>query len=418
MIISRAACRADRLLPGPGPLRRLAYGTLISAVGNGAWFTSWALFFTRSVGLTPTQVGVGMTVAAVLGVIFTPAFGWLGDRVGARGIFTAQLVAQGITGLAYFAVHDVALFLIVTTFSQIASSGTGGPRNALVLGLSDPTQKLEVLSLLRAISHVGWALGAAVGGVIIGLNTRPAYLALIALNAGTYLVYAGLTISVPAVRNQVRAANRPGLRVVKDWPYMSLAGMTGTLALCWAMLSSGLPLWIALHTHAPRALSAIVVVISSVGIAAFQVRVSRGITAPPRAATGALASGIALALSCLLLALTAGLGGWPATLIILTAAGLHLTGELLFVAASWGLSVPLMPPEAPSEYQGAFATGESLALMIALALMTTLIADWGQPGWIVLGLIFLAPAIAITPTTRWALRTRPPSTINQHRLTA
>ncbi|MGI8507080.1 MAG: MFS transporter [Solirubrobacteraceae bacterium] len=368
------------------------------------------MFFTRSVGLSPAQVGVGMTVAAVLGVIFTPAFGWLGDRAGAREIFTAQLVAQGLTGLAYFVVHDMAVFLIVATLSQIASSGTGGPRNALVLGLSDPGQKLEVLSLLRAVSHVGWALGAVVGGVIISLNTRPAYLALIALNAGTYLVYAGLAISVPSISTPAPATKQTGLRVVKDWPYMSLAGMTGMLALCWAMLSSGLPLWIALHTHAPRALAAVVVVISSLGIAAFQVRVSRGITAPHRAARGALGSGIALALACLLLALTAGLGGWPATLIILTAAGLHLAGELLFVASSWGLSVPLMPPDAPSEYQGAFATGESLALMIAPALMTILIADWGQPGWIVLALIFVAPAIAITPTTRWALRTRPPLT--------
>ena len=36
---------------------------------------------------------------------------------------------------------------------------------------------------------------------------------------------------------------------------MSLAGLMGVLALCWTMLSSGLPLWVTLHTHAPRAIS-------------------------------------------------------------------------------------------------------------------------------------------------------------------
>jgi hypothetical protein len=45
--------------------------------------------------------------------------------------------------------------------------------------------------------------------------------------------------------------------------------------------------------------------------------------------------------------------------------------------------------------------------MIAPALMTTLVANWGQPGWLVLAVIFLAPAIAITPAAKWALRTRP-----------
>jgi hypothetical protein len=93
--------------------------------------------------------------------------------------------------------------------------------------------------------------------------------------------------------------------------------------------------------------------------------------------------------------------------LMVAAAGLHLTGELLFVASSWGLSVPLMPPDAPGEYQGVFATGEAVALMAAPALMTTLIAGWGQPGWIALALIFLVPAVAAVPVTQWALRTRP-----------
>jgi len=181
----------------------------------------------------------------------------------------------------------------------------------------------------------------------------------------------------------------------------------GVLALCWAMLSSGLPLWVTLHTHAPRAISAVVVLISSVGIAAFQVRVSRGITEPRAAATGTLLSGCALAASCLLFALTAGGDGVVVVAVMVAAAGLHLAGELLFVASSWGLSVPLMPPDAPGEYQGVFATGEAVALMAAPALMTTLIAGWGQPGWLVLAAIFLFPGAAAIPVTRWALRTRP-----------
>lgn len=408
-MLAGARASAAGALPPPGPLRRMALGTLTSAVGNGAWFTSWALFLTRSVGLSAAQVGLGMTVAAALGVVAAPVIGWFGDRAGPRETFAAQLALQGLASLAYLVVHSFAVFLLVAGLAQVASGGTGGPRNALVLGLSDQRAPLEILGLLRAISHIGWAIGAVIGGAIITLNSRPAYAALIALNAGTYLVYGALVLSLPRMATAVQSQDRPGVRVVRDWPYMSLAGLMGTLALCWAMLSSGLPLWIALHTHAPRAISAVVVLISSLGIAAFQVRVSRGITEPRRAARGAFGSGIALALACLLLASTAGLGGWASIVIVLVAAGLHLSGELLFVASSWGLSVPLMPADAPSEYQGAFATGEAVALMVAPALMTTLVADWGQPGWLVLAAIFLIPAVAVAPATGWALRTREPA---------
>jgi hypothetical protein len=50
--------------------------------------------------------------------------------------------------------------------------------------------------------------------------------------------------------------------------------------------------------------------------------------------------------------------------------------------------------------------GEALALMISPAVMTVLVADWGQAGWLVLAAIFLIPAAAVTPATGWALRTR------------
>lgn len=390
-----------------GPLSRLAAGTLISAIGNGAWYTSWAIFLTRWIGLSPAAVGLGMTVAGACGVAAATPLGWVADRVGAREMFAGLLALQGLSSGAYVLVHGTPSFLIVSCLAQVAGSGTGGPRNALVLGLCGRDDRLEALGRLRAISHIGWALGAIAGGAVISIATQPAYLALLALNAGTYLVYAALVVTVPRVSVPVKAKERGGLRVVRDAPYMSLAGLMGVLALCWAMLSSGLPLWVTLHTHAPRSISAVVVLISSVGIAAFQVRVSRGITAPRAAATGTLLSGCALAASCLLFALTAGGSGVSVIVLMVAAAGLHLTGELLFVASSWGLSVPLMPPDAPGEYQGVFATGEAVALMAAPALMTTLIAGWGQPGWIALAMIFLAPALAAVPVTQWALRIRP-----------
>jgi hypothetical protein len=105
---------------------------------------------------------------------------------------------------------------------------------------------------------------------------------------------------------------------------------------------------------------------------------------------------------------TAGWGGWTAVTVLIAAGIVHTAGELVFVAASWGLSVPLMPANAPGEYQGVFATGEATALMFAPALMTTLVAGWGQPGWLVLAAIFLVPAVATIPATQWALRSTQP----------
>jgi hypothetical protein len=389
------------------PLRRIAAGTLLSAVGNGAWYTSWALFLTRSVGLSTAQVGLGMTVAGGVGLLSATPLGWLADRVGAREVYVVLLAVQGAAALGYLAVGGAAAFVLVACVAE-AARASGGARNALVLGLCEREEdRLAALGGLRSISHFGWAAGAVAGAVIIGVDSRPAYVALLVLNAASYFAYALLVLTVPRV---AVTPERRGLRVVRDGPYLTLAGLMGVLALCWAMMSSGLPLWVALHTDAPRSISAVIVVLNSLAIALLQVRVSRAMVAPAVAARGALVSGALLAGSCVLFALTAG-GAGPGVIAVLVAAGaVHTAGELVFVAASWGLSVPLMPPDAPGEYQGVFATGEATALMIAPALMTTLVAGWGQPGWLVLAAVFAVPALAVIPATRWALRGSDPLT--------
>ena len=188
-----------------GSLARLGAGTFVSAVGNGAWYTSWALFLTRSVGLSPAQVGLGMTVAGVVGLLSATPIGWLADRLGAREVFATLLIVQGAAALTYLAVDGFAAFVGTACVAEAARSGNGA-RNALVLGLTPREQdRLAALGSLRSISHFGWAIGAVAGAVIIGVDSRPAYVALLLLNAASYLVYAGLAMSVPRVAAAPRA---------------------------------------------------------------------------------------------------------------------------------------------------------------------------------------------------------------------
>jgi hypothetical protein len=305
--------------------------------------------------------------------------------------------------VGYLAVHGFAAFLAAACTTTAMSQGSGGVRGALVLGLAE--DKMRAMASLRVANHVGVALGAVLAGAVIAVGTRGAYAALVLLDAATFVGYAGLVASVPRVPPVPRRSG-PALTVLRDRPYVALAAMTGVLSLCWGMLSSGVPLWIVRHTHASVSLGAAIVMINSVFIAAFQMRVARGIETPLEAARGAFAAGALLAASCVLFALTAGLGGAGATALFLAAGVVHVAGELLFVAAQWGLSIPLMPPGAAGQYQGMFATGEAAAQMVAPILMTTLVAGWGQPGWLVLGAVFIAATAPAAPATRWALRTR------------
>lgn len=52
-----------RILPPPGAPRRLAAAQLSNSVGDGAYYVCSALHFTRVVGLSPAQIGPGLTIA-------------------------------------------------------------------------------------------------------------------------------------------------------------------------------------------------------------------------------------------------------------------------------------------------------------------------------------------------------------------
>jgi hypothetical protein len=174
------------------------------------------------------------------------------------------------------------------------------------------------------------------------------------------------------------------------------------------MVSTALPLWVAGHTDAPRATSGVIVVISSIGIAALQVRATRAAGTPAAAARAALLSGAALAASCVLFALASGPAAHAAALLLLAGGIAHVAGELLFVAASWGLSVPLMPDGRAGQYQGVFATGEAAALTVAPLLMTAVVVGWGQAGWLALAGLFVLATLPAPAITRRALRARAP----------
>src|SRR5690242_20059151 len=150
-------------LPPAGPLRRIGLGTFASGIGNGAWFTTWAIFLTREVGLSPAQVGLGMTATGAVAIFAATPIGRLADRLGPRTVFAALLVAQALAAGGFLAVQGLAGLLAVSGLASLAGDGSGGARNALVVGLARPGEDRTALGALRAVSHVGWGVGAGLG---------------------------------------------------------------------------------------------------------------------------------------------------------------------------------------------------------------------------------------------------------------
>lgn len=210
---------------------------------------------------------------------------------------------------AFTVVRSAVLFLLVAVVNTVADRASSGVKTTYVAGLVPPATRVGELARQRVASHVGYTLGAAAGAIALSIDTTAAFSTLIAINAFTSLIYAGLLAQGPAVAAQPRISSTRSRSIICDHALLAVVTSTGALSLCWGLVSTGLPLWLVRDTRLPVALAAAVIIINSLGIALLQVSASRGCDTARPASIRAVWSGGALALACLLLASTRGAAG-------------------------------------------------------------------------------------------------------------
>ncbi|WIM94518.1 MFS transporter [Actinoplanes oblitus] len=375
----------------------------INGFGDGLWFSIWAIFFTHVQHIPAGQMGLAVGLGGAVGLLAAVPMGVLADRHGSREVLGVVIVLRGLAMAAYvFVTGFWSLLLVTICFHAVRSSGAG-IRVALIYGLMPEEQRLRVLAQSRVVQHIAYAVGAAGGAIVLAVDREWIYLAAVLINAATFLVTAYFTVRVPRVP-AVPADRRHGsTQAVRDFPYVSIMLATAVLAFCWSMLSSGLPLWITTHTTAGAWVAAVAVALSSILIAAFQVRVTRGVTGIPRAVGAARFAGLLLAASCAVFALAA-LPSNPvlATVVILLGVCANVVGELYYVASRWALSLGLMMRDAEGQYQGVQASTEAIAVAVGPAVVTGLVTGMAGVGWLVLGAILV---VAVAPLRVLAART-------------
>uniref|UniRef100_A0AAU2K2B5 MFS transporter n=1 Tax=Streptomyces sp. NBC_00049 TaxID=2903617 RepID=A0AAU2K2B5_9ACTN len=393
-----------RILPPPGAPRRLAAAQLSNSVGDGAYYVCSALYFTRVIGLPPTLIGLGLAVAWAVGSVAGVPLGALADRLGPRGTSAVFAAATAASVSAFLFVRSFWAFLFAVVVYATAQCGLAAARQALLAGLIPPEQRTGVLAHLQSVLNGGLALGAALGGLALAADTERAYLAALALDAVSFLVCAAVLLRLPAVApGPGRAAGEPRLAVLRDRPYALVTLLNAVLLLRMPLLSLAIPLWIVERTQAPGWLVSALFVLNTAAVMLFQVRTARPVTDLDTARRAVRVSGLVMAASCAVFALSAlPEAAWAAAALLVTGAVLQVDAEMRQSAGSWQIGFSLAPADRMGQYQGFFGTGVPVARTAGPLLLTWLLLGWGIPGWLVLGAVLLAASYGMGPAVRRA----------------
>lgn len=384
----------------------MAASTLINTFGNGLFFTIEVIFLTRSVGLTPHQVGFGFTIAAAIALPISIPAGHLADRLRIRNWVAGSQIIQGLAAASFIFIHSYALFLFLTILVEVIGTGTQTLRMTLITRLSGPgEERVRFRAYLRAVTNLGIGAGAAFAGIALAVDTRTAYATLVVLNGITFILAALIFLKLPdspvvVSQDSELATKGPRLVALRDRRYVTATVLNGIYSMHFVIQGIGIPLWIVNYTNAPRWTVSVVLLINTIACVLFSVRASKGTGDVVRAARIYFRAGLFVAAGCVVYSFAQGANPVLATTLLIGGMLLHVTGELLGSGAGWGLGFGMARDEYQGQYQGVWQLGWGAGNVIGPALITFLVVDWQRSGWFVMAALFAFTTYLFIPLVR------------------
>lgn len=392
--------------------RAFLLAVFIDAAGRGIFLTGSVLFYTQVIGLTSTQVGTGLSIAALCGLVCVVPISRLADRVGAPRMLIALQLWRAAGFLAYPLVDDFSGFLIAACFIGMAENAATPLLQSIAGSIAEDDTPVGTMAAVSVVRNTAYSLATLAATLFITLADASAYIGFVLVNAVAFLITAVLLLRVRGELPRGVAVRQRGASVGalpwRDLRFVSLALLNGILFLHVAILGVALPLWIVTQTSAPKPVVGVVLLINTVLAVALQVRFSRGGDDLAHAGRLQRRAGVALAVFCVLAAVSAGLGPVATTAVLLLAAVALTFGELWQSAGGWGVSFGLSPVDRRNFYLGLYNLGAGGFAVIGPGLLTVAVVGPGPVGWLVLGAVLLVTGVVTSMLTQRSARSREP----------
>ncbi|MBB5829930.1 MFS transporter [Micromonospora carbonacea] len=390
------------LVPPAGVVRVVSLSNLAKTAAHGIIMSVSVLYFTTSIGISATRVGLALTIGAAVGMLVAVPAGHAADIFGPRNATVLAMLALGLVTCGYAFATSFWWLTAVACLVLAGESATDASRGALVAGVVPPEERVRAWSYFRAVANLGVTLGAVIGGIGLYFDSQAGYRALLLL-AGALFAVAGLAyLRVPVVPPTRNTEAQPSLVVLRDRPYAAFVVLNALLVMNGPLLTVALPIWIAQRTEAPTAIYPVILVINTICVVLLQVRVSRGAERLDGGAWAWQRAGLVLAACCVLFALAGGLPVWAAVAALLAGALVHVLGEMLHSSGAWSLAYGLAPEGSHGQYQGLFGMSTQLGSTITPFAATVLIIGFGWSGWLVFGAVMCAAGLLAPVVVRAA----------------
>ncbi|MFE3449439.1 MFS transporter [Nonomuraea sp. NPDC059194] len=382
--------------------RPFLVGMFVDALGSGLYMPLTLLFIHQVTGLPLTTVGLGMTVAALVGLAANPAAGILIDRFDARRVLMGTYVVRALGFAAYPIVDGFGPLIGVAAAIAVGDRAYYPASGSYISDLAEGPARDRLYTLMATARNVAFGLGGLLSAGAVALADSAGFVLIALVNAVSFVVATGcLILSGRQAPTSPPVRHSGGYRqVLADRPFLRLVAAEQAYTLIHLILPVAMPIYAVTVLGASPVLLGILYTSNTVLAAAGQLPVRRWQRHARRTHAMAL-SGTVMMAACAAFAAAPLLPHGSARIAALVAATLILTlGELLHTTPSWALAAGTAPPTLRGRYLAIYQQTWAIAAVFAPAGFSALLSVEPTMLWLILAFLVALAALTVLRLSR------------------
>ncbi|MDE9364423.1 MFS transporter [Luteipulveratus sp. YIM 133132] len=332
--------------------RTFVTAVAVDAIGSGVFLPVAVLYFVATTSLSLSEVGLAMSVAALVGLPVVLAIGQVVDRVGPRRVLLVANIASALGFVGFTVAESFPVVTALLCLVGIGQSAFWASYSPLVAAISREGERELWFGFLGALRNVGFAVGGLSSGLAISIGTDAAYRALVLANAVSYAVAFVLYLRVegggPAERSDEQATASWSV-ALRDRPFSLVVLANFVYAMCCVALNVAMPVYASQVLHLSGWVTGAIFTVNTALIGFGQGLVVRSMTGRVRYRL-VIAGYLVFAAGFLLLGGVSALSATVASVAILGAVAVYTLGELVAGPVLITIAVESRPEEVRGRY--------------------------------------------------------------------